>query len=569
MGSGFSGFSLPMAALALSIAIAFVLLLDLTLRRGWPSTLPLAAATLLLAWSSTGLDRRLQGFHSLMHAAIAFRARVSDGVPTDPFFAGEPLFYPWFPHWVIGHAGAFVHVDPPTLFVTLNMAAFVIAVAYPVAIARELGASREASMFTGFSIAVGASVFSMGPVGDALAGFVPAWFEPRLLPMSKFGNVNANGFGLAALVVTIGLWARIDRRGPSAARLSALAVITLLHALTYPLTFALTAAAAGATCIWGGFRGGAAGFRQRAFPTCAMAAGAFLALPYLLSIQLGKSPLAGISIPGARAVVDELGIALSFLVPITVLVAGTRRQLPVAVTPGSSTGDLLAALAGLGVAAFLATGLALHSEYKFLTVAGIALAFWAGPGFARIWRRFSIGPLVLLVIWALPAASFIVAVPTLSFGRPGAVVPAGAWLDPSDPDEAGLVAWVRTSTAADSVFVDIEMSIPSYTGRALFVAPEPSDGMGYWIRPAAFVVEVFGQPIERFNERRLIATGLLRRGGPRVGAVADFAKVVGEAPAYVVVRGPGRPAFESHDRFVRVWSGQERAVFRLTEARGL
>src|SRR5690554_1671565 len=66
-----------------------------------PQTLAVATtAVALAAFLQTSNARTLVSWHGFLHTAIANRFPGSFGTPDNPFFAGEPLPYYWFYHYV-------------------------------------------------------------------------------------------------------------------------------------------------------------------------------------------------------------------------------------------------------------------------------------------------------------------------------------------------------------------------------------------------------------------------------------------------------------------------------------
>ena len=142
---------------------------------------------------------------------------------------------------------------------------------------------------------------------------------------------------------------------------------------------------------------------------------------------------------------------------------------------------------------FLALHAPIHTEYKFLALTGVALGLIAGVPMAALFRRSGIAGLLVLWCFLLPLASNLVRIATRTLSHPSGIRAEGRTLVHPDPLEDALHRWLRAHTEADAVFVDSELTLPSFASRRLFVAvdpgadwiPQKSTLRGWNMRPSA------------------------------------------------------------------------------------
>lgn len=124
----------------------------------WAVPLTVAAAWMLLVWSvHRGSPRTLVSFHGLLHAAIVEQLSV-DGAPVppeNPFYAGHPVAYYWFFHWLAAQLvrlfgfNVFYAMEALILFGTGTLAIA------GVALGRKLYGSTLAGVLIGYLIMAG------------------------------------------------------------------------------------------------------------------------------------------------------------------------------------------------------------------------------------------------------------------------------------------------------------------------------------------------------------------------------------------------------------------------------
>jgi hypothetical protein len=131
----------------------------------WPAV---AAATIAwtggLWWFEASNPRLLASWHGFLHAAIASRFPSPTWIPTNPFFAGEPLAYYWFYQWV-GHAiASATGANLLHAFRILSLSSLGVLVVAGALAGRQLYRSTVAALIIGYLALLG-----MNPLGPVIA----------------------------------------------------------------------------------------------------------------------------------------------------------------------------------------------------------------------------------------------------------------------------------------------------------------------------------------------------------------------------------------------------------------
>ena len=357
------------------------------------------------------------------------------------------------------------------------------------------------------------------PVAIGLGVFPSLELETRLIPIQKYANTNSNALGFLFYAIgLLGLLRSIDlTRPPSRGALATIFAAILSAAIFYPLAWAplvavsLASAAIAARLF---------GVPQTATRICAaVAAASAIALPYLMSVQIGKSGAAtlglDISAPhllrnGANLLLVAFGWSALLAFAIPELRRLAREQ------PAGCV--VIASGAVIPGAMFLPSHAAVHSEYKFLALCGFALAIPSALVVKKLYDRSP--PLCFALLWMLffPAGNFFAQLSDYDFrGDSPEVREQGPLILPGDEHERTLANWIRVQTAPDAVFVDTQLSIPPFAHRQIYVAMDPNETTGtgrtgWGLPPLSFLAEVIGHPIEQIEQRRRVTSGLLSPG---------------------------------------------------------
>ncbi len=505
------------------------------IRFAWPAWMLACVGCVPVILLALLPDHRLISFHGFLHSAISYRILASGIPPFDPLFAETPLLYPWAHHAVVAAVSRATGFSPASLFVAINVGALLATLATVHAICLSLFRDRATAVF-------GAALSLYGlaslPVAIALGLFPSIELETRLIPIQKYASTNSNALGFWFYAMGLLALLRLsDRR--TWWSLAALFTAVLAAAIFYPLAWAPLIAVALASAAIALRSPGARRAALWIFATVACAS--MIALPYLWSVQVGKSSAAtlGLDISVAHLLrngANLLLVAFGWLALLSFGLPELRRL-------GREQPDacvVLFAAAMIPAAMFWPTHTAVHSEYKFLALCGFSLAIPSALVVKKIYDRSVLLCFLLLCTLFVPAGSFFVQLAGYDFLGSAATVREQAQLIlPGDEHERALTDWIRDETAADAVFVDSELSIPPFGHRQLYVAMRPAGPVdrlyGWGLPPLTYLAEVFGHPIDEIERRRSVTSALLSAQG--IGeALARLRSDISARELYLVAR---------------------------------
>jgi hypothetical protein len=534
-------------------------------RRFWAGLLLATVGWVAYILSLEILNPRLvPSWHGFLHTAITRRFPAPGLIPENPFFAGEPLKYYWFFHWMGAGVSRALGVDPLTalrLLVLLGLVLLTLAAGLiGRRLYRSLGAGLVIGMFAlaganplGPAIALGRHLLQHRPllestvhsaevqtvhVSDDLADDL---MSRPLLPAMYLSADWRNGQnivwyadissrGLALGVMMLLLYFLLDPRAGPASLAGTVITAALLTALNPIVGLAACFALAGSvTGVWllHRWRGGDPGpFAPTLARSAALVAGAVAALPtyYHLFGQGGAGRFSPPDLLWLKLVV----IAANFLILLPLAALGLRS------TRGPVAPRVKAiALAGvLLLALVLVVQLEKGNEHNLANAAYVLLAVPAVAWLVRQRAGTARAPgaqrsrLILAVLVCLP----MTAGTWIAFhGRPPLPFLAQAGTLRRTPESdpiAQLYRWIGSNTDRDAVFVVdpsdvVKMSgnvseLPAFTGRAIFI-----DQPSYMTTPYPDA------------DRRTAISGKLVRGEELTADEAGYLRGLGR-PAYVI-----------------------------------
>jgi len=519
--------------------------------------------------------RTLVSAHGLLHAAIA---QEFEGVwlpverPENPFFAGEPLPYYWFYHFVAAKLAAAAGVHPLLAFEALGLLAVAIVWFAGVGIGRTLGWRLGPSLAIGFLAFAGTNAFgsvflliklAVGrpwPIdnGEYLWGLahpvmgMARWNDPSALygPLVNFFlNNSSRGLALATellVVLAVLRYLKTRRRPWLAATGIGVACCTAFS----PIVGLLTGASLGGVLVVRCALGSDPADRRPAlWAASVLLSGCALSVPtyHHLVTQATQAGLVLGLRPGLLAtVLVTCGPLLALSVAALMQPAAERQALVLLTGVGGAllVGNALLAIPG-------------SNESDLSHVAALLLAVPAAGAFqaadSTSCRRTRMAAGLLVMLFASTPAVVIWSYwrrPPVSVALDGAGLRAEAGSARADAYD-----WIRRNTPETGVFVmaeDLLASVmvgnvpdfPALTDRTLFTSNEPY-----------YVVS----PYEDADRRRRIAATLLAGELPEgldrayVAALRRPIFVLLEHPARDVLTHmetwAGKPLFDD-DRFV-------------------
>jgi len=523
--------------------------------------------------------RVLVSWHGFLHTAIANRFTGSFGTPENPFFAGEPLPYYWFHHYVSSLLANALGVHPVRAFQVFTATGLLTLWAGAAAIGigrlKSLGAALLIGLFVlggvnplGLGIAVaknlvqGQTLMTSPPDNPetVFAGehesaalltqpLLPAmyfsadWRRGQTLPF--FLDSSSRGVALGLLIVL--LFAFMGEKLRPGRLLTAAAIGALMAALNPLIGLASVGALCGGAVLLGllkrvvpSMRGGVA-TQVTLVPALVAALGVAAAVPTFIHLfQVGGS---GMHFQPARAVMTiSIALALNVVMLLPLAVWACFRA------DGALRDQCLVML--FGACALLAVvpliSLSDDTEHNLANTAQTLLVV---PAVVLLLSLRSRRAMVLVAALCIPTALGSAAAFT---GRPSLPISIeqGQIHRTREADLDRLYQWIRSATPQDSIFVadpatPVKMSgnvseLPAFTARTLYVDLE----------------SYLTTPYEDFAHRQEVAARLTSG----LDATAeDLVSVTAlRRPTYLVsyhaddpnVRGPllehyGQPAFES------------------------
>ncbi len=530
----------------------------------------LALAPFALVYAASA-DNRVYSVHGIVHAGFVYRVANGDLPPDNPYFAGEPMQYPWLFHVLVAWIAEGLNVPPSWVFAGVNLASLVLIVHLVARISAQADAEAESVPFA-VLLAVFASISLSASFLLERVSPSSSWITLGLPLARKLGNVNAMPLGTAFFLLgvhaSLGL---LDERRPRArARDVALLFAAVGCAgLVYPFAWlglcaALLPAILAALLFDSGSR------RKALIALAVLAASSASIGPYLRSLTAGKAPDVGMQVRNdPRALAEHLvhlGVMLS---PLWILIALQFRELTGRLREGHRPSLFLVLMASALMATYLFVSFPLGAEYKFETLAVLCLGVLAAPALARLHRRHRAFALLAIAFLLFPVSYDL----ARKLARGAAVaepfVEEGFALEHGDARESEMYRWIASETPVDAVFLDTRADLPAFGRRSVYVAGEAGQGWNGWSRtPDSWLHHMHGYAEEAIAERHRIVDGVYGKA-PHVSdeevleALQRFSDA-GRA-VYALARDAAEvEALAGHPYLSRVNGGDGWAVYRFS-----
>ena len=520
---------------------------------------------------------RIHSHHGLLHASIVYSLVDGGAPPESPFLAGVALGYPYGQHRLLAEIVRLLPVAPSWLFAATNWIALLLTGWVLDSTARSLGGSLRYRSLVLVLALFGTSPFARGPLQVALQSLGAG--DGRSIPLLKFATVNGNQLGILFFVLALAGVVRLfaDSRSKSAIGLVALGWVGsgFLYPTLFPAVVGCSAAAAVAVGIHGAADGRGLLLRLGAV---AVGAGA-LVIPWILSLTADSQPQ---SLPrldlGGQHLLRAIALAAgALLLPLALLFWQRSALRNLASAPLRLWLSLC--VAGL-VGAFLCLHLALESEYKFLLVAQVPLAFLVAAALERVLDEKPIVALGLVALIIVPGSWWMGRKLEAPWPVRDPATTAARSLRHAAEPQRELHAWIKSQTPRDAILVDTHLSLPAFARRPLFVGTdlrprfEPAKGLrdGVGLSAKRWLTEVHGRdPVQVERRLDLVRELLSTANGVRLSAVgtAMQAELPGRA-IYVVVRERAlRSRLIAHPRYRDEFQNEAVAVFRVVSGNSL
>jgi hypothetical protein len=485
----------------------------------WMGLLSMSAGLLpvLVVLLSNPLNR-VYSHHGYIHTSIIYRIVHTGVPPTHPFLADHPLPYYWGYHFL---AAGFVQLGmtPGWASAVINVLALTACLALVWWIAKQLvvdrielpGTNRPSATWValcaGFAALFAPAYLPPILVAQQFAGSMGFSFpDPRGMPIAiKF--VNQSGMTLGVVFVVSWMASMIGMYQGRRVVVCALATgISLLGcAFFYPPMLPSLVLGTPAVALLFVLRSPSAQRRlqwKRGVTVCLSgASGVLITMPYLL--QVAESLRGNTRILDPSTFRDSLIWVLVLMIP-TVAYGWTHRQ-KLRGRLANIPLQVLLGIVGSSFVLYLLLNQPLRTEYKYLSVAMIAMGFLGGAIFALAWRRSSLFSWCIAGVFVVtPGYSFV---QKLSYHTdyPTAFVESGSdLLYSGDSEREALFTWIRGQTSTDALFLDPIGTVPIYGQRGALMTPNERDLIGFGGNPYRFLAVHDQELIER---RLLVLAG--------------------------------------------------------------
>ncbi len=563
--------------LAAAVTTAIVLILK-SRARWWVLA---AVFVVLTAFTFMYDGHREAGHHGFMHASYVYTIMEQGLPPEDPLFAGEPLRYPYLLNGLLAQCLLWIAITPGTCFTLINLLALAATIFVIYRTAALIRAERTFCILAVVLALIGGP-FIDGPVVGALE-LIGIPREVRHLPYSKFHQANSNQIGYLCFAIALYASLRLFR-SPSRRRsaMALLCVATVGAALFYMFSWLMVCicvAASGAMMLAGSNMNARKGGLY-ALITVALSSAA--CMPYILSIVSGRSSQGSLSLAGVGPILRSLEVALLALAPALALSVLYRDSLIAAFRKQMRMATVLLTWFGIPCLLSIIVLAPVNDQYKFLSHALLPFAVITAIAIEAFYCSRKKAAIVF--IFMLSVALTWRHATIVRTGWP-AIDPTwadGAFLRQADAAEDALYTWIATNTPVNAVFLDTQLTIPTFGRRSLYVGlpwrrerlmqndPRVFSIIDGWDVNGLLPVEVGGHDRTKVEQRRATAAALLSENSTSVEPrpLAQVLEDVPTRPVYIVARDPlVRYRLQHDQRMHLAYEGDDASVFLIEETR--
>lgn len=492
---------------------------------------------------------RVYGYHGFIQAGIAYQILNGNLPPPSPLVGGLPGTYPWTGALVIAGLCKLLGISPFWAAALLAIASLLVLLIASYRIGLLVTGNPESSLF-GTILALYAFTFTQSvpenPIKGVLRAIVRLPFEEsRGAPiLEKFNGCTAFPLGIALYALALLFLLRLLKELSCRWRLlAAFAASLVAVAFAYPYLFPsmVVQAVAVAVLAW---RARGPGRRLALSLLGAIALAVLASLPYHLHLNQARV-LPALQLISAQGLVRGLVVIVVTFLPMAALLLWARGPVREAVAAQGWPARLVLASVGMNLLGFAALLAPLWSQHNFLLLAIFALGLVGGTALRALYLRSWPVALAVLALLLVPFSLDGIHKARDWNHVPRTLQESGPALEPLDPDQRALYAWMRTRTDPRAVFVDTDLALPVYGQRALYVALPKTEafvplamtlGNGYTLDPRLFMQVVDGYPGNLVDRRLRVAKALLAGESLAPADLADLTSA--GSHAYLVLRSP-------------------------------
>jgi hypothetical protein len=420
-------------------------------------------------------NNRVFSYHGFIHAGIVYQVLNGTIPPLNPLLGGEPLLYPWGYHLLAAGISRSLNLSPAYSFAVMNVAFAALAMVLAYKISQTLVSSRSHNLLSALLTLAGATVFNKQMI-DLIIYHVHINIENLAIPyFIKFTNVNAAPLGIVLYLLFLLSYIKINQLGKYTLLYGAFLFLSVagcgfFYPLIFPGIFVCTATLFVAEIALMSTDLQDNKYKIFATKLIVIVVAGLLVLPYLNSLTGGD-------VAGKAEILSPTHVkrnALSCLVialPVIALILSNFSTLKKTLNRYPTIVLLASALANM--VAYVVFHLHGNNELKLFILSMASLGILGG-----ISLRASINypkkhlAALILIPFLVPAISVLWQNLNDYADRPIIYQEDGRNITHTDPEKNELYQWIRSNTAKEAVFMDLDLDIAVFAQRQLFIAKD-------------------------------------------------------------------------------------------------
>ena len=489
-------------------------------------------------------NNRVYSYHGFMHAGIVYQALNGTIPPLNPLLGGEPLLYPWGYHLLAAGISRMLNLSPAYSFAVINVASAVLVMVLAYKISQTLVSSRSHNLFSALLTLAGATVFNKQMI-DLIIDHVHINIENLAIPyFIKFTNVNAAPLGIVLNLLFLLAYIKINQPGKYTLCYGALLFLSVagcgfFYPLMFPGILACTATLFVAEIALMSTDSQANNYKIFATKMIVIVVAVLFVLPYLNSLTggdvTGKTEILSLT-HVKRNALSCLVIALPVIALILINFSTLKKTLnkyPTIVLLSSAFANMVA---------YVVFHLHGNNELKLFILSMASLGILGGISLRSTtsWPKKHFAALILIP-FLIPAISVLWLNVNMYADRPVTYHEDGRNITHTDAEKNELYQWIRSNTAQDAVFMDLDLDVPVFAQRQLFIAKDTKHSgkilaqLGYGITMKELLGEQSGYAPQLLRQRNELIDRLYdTKQELPLTELHDAAARVGEI--YIIVR---------------------------------
>jgi len=455
-------------------------------------------------------NNRVYSYHGFMHAGIVYQALNGNIPPLNPLLGGNPLLYPWGYHLLAAGISKMANLSPAYSFAVINVASAVLVMVLAYKISRTLVSSRSHNLFSALLTLTGATVFNLQMI-DLIIQYAHINIEDLAIPyFIKFTNVNAAPLGIVFYLLFLFSYIKMSQSGKYTLYYGALLFLSVsgcgfFYPLMFPGILVCTATLFVAEIILMSTNSQDSKYKIFATKMIVIVVAVLFVLPYLNSLTgsdvTGKTEILSLTYVKRNALscfVIALPVIALILINFSTL-KKTLNKYPTIVLLASAFANMLA---------YVVFHLHANNELKLFILSMASLGILGGISLFSLtkWPKKQLAALILIP-FLIPAISVLWMNVNEYADCPVTYQEDGINILNTDAEKNELYQWIRSNTAQDAIFMDLDLDIPVFAQRQLFIGKDTKHNgkilvqLGYGITMKELLGPQSGYAPQLLNQR--------------------------------------------------------------------